>query len=151
MSNRRTQLAKDDRLADFTDRLLAGKIEQDVTHRESDPELVQMQETLQQLRKAFPPAQDDAEMRNRIRARLTAEWRNNIPVQTAKKSMWFSNRTLSLSFAVAAVAIVVLIVSFLPQGQAGISGTAGTGATWIPLAIFLIIIAGLIFWQLRKK
>jgi anti-sigma-K factor RskA len=152
MSNRNAQLEKDDRLADFTDRLLAGEIEQDVTRREPDPELAQMQETLRRMRQAFPPQQANAEMRNRIRARLTTEWRkNNIPVRTAQKSFLPSNRTLSLSLAIGAVAIIVLLVSFLPQVQTEISGTAGIGTSWIPFAIFIIVVAGLILWQLRKK
>lgn len=152
MNNRRTPKGKDGRLADFADRLLAGEIEQEAVRRGSDPELAQMQETLQHLRKTFPPQQTDPEMRNRIRARVAAKWhKTSFPVRNAKQNFLPSNRTLNLGFAIGAVAIIVLLVTFLPQGQTGITGTAGTVKVWIPFAIFIIIIAGLIFWQLRKK
>jgi hypothetical protein len=152
MSNRRNLREKDYRLADFTDRLLAGEIEQGVTHREPDPELAQMQETLKRMQQAFPSQPTNAEMQNRIRARLTAEWhKNNILVRTVRKSSFAFNRTLSLSFAIGAVAIIILLIYFIPSVQNGISGTAGIGATWIPFAIFIIIVVGLIFWQQRKK
>jgi anti-sigma-K factor RskA len=152
MSNRRTRQEQDERLADFTDRLLAGEIEQEVARHEPDPELAQMQETLRRVQQAFPSQLPDAEMQNRIRARLTAEWRkNNAPVRNVQKNLLFSTRTLSLSLATVAVAIIILIVSFLPNFQNGIAGTAGIGTSWIPFAIFIIVIAGLIIWQLRKK
>jgi len=152
MNNRRIQKEKDDRLADFTDRLLAGEIEQDAVSRGSDPELAQMQETLRRMRQAFPPQVTDAAMQNRMRARLTTEWRrNSFPVRDVKRNFIPARRTWSLALAVSAIAIFVLLVTFLPIEQTGISGTAGIGAAWIPFAIFIIVIAVLIFWQLRKK
>ena len=153
MNNRRIQKEKDDRLADFTDRLLAGEIEQDAVSRGSDPELAQMQETLRRMRQAFPPQVTDAAMQNRMRARLAAEWRKtSFPVRNdVKRNFIPARRTWSLALAVSVVAIIVLLVTFLPIEQTGVSGAAGIGISWIPFAIFIIIIAVLIFWQLRKK
>ncbi len=152
MNNRRIQKEKDDRLADFTDRLLAGEIEQDAAGREPEPELAQMQETLRRMRQVFPPLETDIAMRNRIRSRLAIEWhRNSFPVRDAKRNFIPARRIWSLALAISTVAMIVLLVTFLPLEQTGISGAAGTGTVLIALAIFIVVIAVLIIWQLRKK
>ena len=152
MNNRLIQKEKDDRLADFTDRLLAGEIEQEVVRRAPDQELASLQETLQRVHRAFPPRETDPAMQNRIRGRLANEWhKNQSPGRGEKRKFIPAGRTWSLALAASAILVIVLFVTFLPTDPTSFSGAAGSGSFWIPLVIFLIVIAVLIFWQLRKK
>jgi hypothetical protein len=146
MNNRNDRPAPEERLADFTDRLMAGEIPQDAATREADVELSQLQETVRRVREAFPPRKPDTAMQNRIRARLTAELRKNRPtVRPAASWTW------RLVLATGTIAALVLLLVFLPSGPVTTPGAAGGAFTWIPFAIFLIVIAGFVFWKLRKK
>lgn len=152
MIDRRIQKEREDCLADFADHLLAGEIKQDAVVHDLDPELTEMKKTLRQVWQTLPDQGIDPAMQNRIRSRLTAEWRrNNSPVRNMKKRSFFSSGTWGFAFGISAVAIILLLVTFLPTEQTTLSGAAGTGSFWIPLAILIIVIAMLIFWQLRKK
>ncbi|KAF0107200.1 MAG: hypothetical protein FD146_2041 [Anaerolineaceae bacterium] len=146
MNNRNDRPAPEDRLADFTDRLMAGEIPQEAATREADGELFQLQETARRVREAFPPRKPDTAMQNRIRANLTAELRRSRP-SVRPASSW----TLRLALAIGTVAILALILVFLPSGPLTTPGAAGNTSIWIPIAIFLTVIAGFAFWRLRKK
>ena len=144
----------DERLADYTDRLLAGDIPQEADLRDSGIELNQLQETIKRIRNAFPAKNPDPAMQNRIRINLTSELRKNKPeIGNVSRTSRVPRRTLQWSFAIGATIILVSILVFVPSGDLTIPGTAGinTDLIWIPIGIVLLIIAGLIFWQVRKK
>jgi hypothetical protein len=144
----------DNELADFTDRVLQGKIDHNASS--SDGELIGLEKTILRLTNAFPsdPLEDakSKQMLVRLKARMRRE------EEAAKPSFWKrlfdlqSNPQVGL-LVVAAMVVVLLVVS-LPSIQqppgSSVSGTSISGTslfTVLGLAGVLVII----YWISRRK
>lgn len=152
MNRHHNQKFIDDRLADFTDRLLSGDSLRSGELDDSTIELEQLQRTVCRLHHAYPPCDVDPAMENRIRSRMLSEFRRNMPgiVNTSRKS-WLSPRTLQWGLVVTTAVILIVILGLLPSDAPVTPGAAGTKPIWIPLIVFLGFFIGVIIWRFRKK
>jgi uncharacterized membrane protein (DUF485 family) len=155
MDKRRSPSTDTERLADFTDRLLAGQKPDETAVPPEERNLVQLEATLRSIRRNLTPRQPDAALQKRIRARLAAEWSETGPGVRQETGAWRSSRQVRRTFAAwSAVFVVALaLVGAFAAGwlPADVAGTAQT--TGVTLAI---VLAGLgiivfIFWWRRKK
>lgn len=156
--NDMTQLKKethsnpDDRLADFTDQVLGGKIAQ--TASNVDEELLALEETVLRLNKTFPPVQlpeaSVKQMQVRLKARIKREAEKPIP------SFWerlgIGNNRPQFVMAFSAIAVIVLLAVLLPGTTAG-SSTAATAFSPSPILVAGGGLAVIVFilWIMRRK
>jgi hypothetical protein len=159
---RETETQKDDRLADFTDRLLGG--ETTPTASNSDEELLSLEKSLLRLTHALPPERLEEARVGQMLARLKARAKREEEEQAAKPSFWKrlfdfqSNPQVGLLIGVAAVVVLVLIsLPEIPLAGSGITGTAGAEPSVISTNTNLSVAAGLvlviliIYWISRRK
>ncbi|WKZ37524.1 MAG: hypothetical protein QY332_06205 [Anaerolineales bacterium] len=144
---------QDERLADFTDHVLAGNVEK--TASSLDDELFHLKETVLRLSRATPPAPlEDASVKQmyvRLKARVRREELLEKPSVWKK---WFGRefpQKLGLAFAV----LVVLVVLVVSTPSITPSGSSTTGAASNPVNYFIAVgLAGMllvIFWIIRRK
>jgi hypothetical protein len=157
--NDMTQLKKethsnpDDRLADFTDQVLEGKLTQ--TASTADEELLALEETVLRLNKAFPPVQlpeaSGKQMQVRLNARMKREAEKPTPSLLER---WFGIGNIRPQFAMAfaAVAVLVLLAVLLPGTTTGSSttATAFSSSPGLVAGIALVVIV-LVLWIMRRK
>jgi hypothetical protein len=145
----------EERLADLTDRLLAGE-PPDAPAGLAERELAALQATVERTRQALPAQPPDPVVRERIWGRLAAEWhRSNLQAGT-KKTDWLSSRRrhqLLLLRVGIPVAVVVLLVGLLaPQLGSDLSGAAQNSSELLLLAgALLLILVIVVFWFNRKS
>lgn len=146
---------KDNELADFTDRMIKGRVELSASN--SDPELLSLEKTLIRLNNAFPPDPlEDAKVKQML-VRLKARARRGEEEQAAKPSFWKrlfdfqSNPQIGLLVAVAAVVLLVIISlpTVVPTGSS-VTGTAFSG-TGLFTALVLIGVLLVFYWISRRK
>lgn len=147
---------KDNKLADFADRVLEGKL--DLTASTTDEELLGLEKTILRLTDAFPPEPlEDAKVKQML-VRLKARARREEEETAAKPSFWKrlfdiqSNPQVGLLFAVAAV-LVLMVVSIPALQEApgsSVSGTAFSGGSLITVA-GLVGILLVFYWISRRK
>lgn len=151
--NEHTDTQKDDRLADFTDQVLAGKPPQPASHL--DEELGGLEKTILHLSDTFPPETlNEAAVRQRL-VRFKARVRRED--QNAKPSFWkrwfdFQSNP-QVGMILAAVAVMILLVIGIPALQPPGSSTMGTafsGGTFF-IGLGLIGILLVIYWITRRK
>ncbi len=143
---------QDDQLAEFTDQVLAGKINQ--TASNVDEELLALEETVLRLKTAFPPSQLGRPAINQMQARLNARIKKEQEVaKTPFWQKWFnSSARPQFAMALAAVAVIALLVVFLPNETTGSSTTATALAS--PqnyIAVIALLAVVLILWNMRRK
>ena len=155
MGKRRSPSTDTERLADFTDRLMAGEEPEETAAAPEEQRLTHLQTMVSSIRRNLSPRQPDAALRNRIRARLAAEWKAAGPEVRQGPGAWRSSRQVQRSFAAWSAAIVVTLVlvglfsvQWLPVEVTGAAQTLGWSLS--------IVLAGLgiiafIFWWHRKK
>jgi hypothetical protein len=145
----------DERLADFTDRLLAGEIPERPAASAPDRELEQLQETVRLARRAFRVADPDPALRNRIRTRLAAEWQRSGPPAPAGQTAWLSarKRRQVWLFRLAAVTagLALLAALLAPRIETVLPGAAEdkTGVGLL-IAAGLSVLVLILFWISRK-
>jgi len=147
---------KDKELADFTDRVLQGRIER--TASTSDEELLGLEGTILRLTDAFPPEPLDDAKAKQMLVRLKARVRREEEEQAAKPSLWKrlfdfqSNPQVALLITVAAVvmlAIIILPTVEQPSGSS-ISGTALSGTSFFTVAGLAGVLI-VLYWISRRK
>ncbi len=144
---------QDDQLAEFTDQVLAGKITQ--TASNADEELLALEETVLRLKTAFPPSQLNKSTINQMQTRLNARMKKEREAERQPFwQKWFSgsNARPQFAMALAAVAMVALLVVFLPNEAPGSSTTATAQAS--PqnyIAVIALLAVVLILWNMRRK
>lgn len=134
----------DERLARFADRLLAGEH----PALDDDPELRDLQKTLQILhRVARPP--EDATRQSRLHLALQAEWRRQQASRpSARRAIGFLRPALTVVTLIGLVAAAL----YLAGGGSLLPAAAGARSALAPLALGLILLLGLIlFWIARRK
>lgn len=144
---------RDDRLADFTDRVLngqAGEIDSN-----ADDELRGLEETILHLNQSLPPASLDKAAVMKMLVRLKARLRKDDERMT---SLLSNRRPVSIrpqwGMVIGILAVALAFVLVLPLLESSNSSTTAT-ALASPLGIFsAILLAGLIvftLWITRRK
>jgi hypothetical protein len=157
----------DDQLVKFTDRILETERSDGELDLSTQDELRALQETVILLKKGILESEPDQEMADRMRANLVSEWRASRQTEVREtlwervrrmnpfqRSSWQSSssarRNLAMSFAVAAVIIVIGFIIFsppLPSGQPAAAFGAGKF-----VILFVGVVAGLfLIWTIRRK
>lgn len=147
---------KDNELADFTDRLLDGKIERSASN--PDEELLSLEKTILRLSDSFPPPTVDEAKTKQMLVRLKSRMKREEEQAAAKPSIWKrlfdlqSNPQMGLIFAVAAVVILAIVVipSMRSPADPSMVGTATTG-TGILTALGLGGLLLIVYWLSRRK
>jgi len=141
----------DDRLAEFTDDLLEGRMKQ--TASTTDEDLLLLEDTVLRLSKTFPPIslnearvkQMQVRLKNRIR-------RENQEAEQPFWKTWFSHPQTRVFAGVVAILIMFLIASpYLASAGPSTTATALTPAhgTFIMLGVILVLV--LVLWTRRRK
>jgi len=146
---------QDNRLADFTDRVLSGQADQ--AESNADPELRQLEETVLRLNRTLPQSSlSDADVKQmwvRLNARARREaHKEEVPFW--KK--WFLPNQVRPQFGMALgfVALLVLMAVVIPSFTTGNGSTIGTALTSSQGLATVLVLAGvilLIFWFMRRK
>lgn len=148
----------DDRLAEFADRVLAGKVQQIEPNVED--ELQDLEQMVLHMHQAFPPISLEEADIKRMQVNLNARIRRE--QQEAKQpfwktwfSGWQSQRTRQqtrLAFAGAmALILLAFAVPYLNSVNQNMTGTAGLSSPIVMGLIAAVFLAGLIFWAIRRK
>jgi len=150
---------QDERLADFTERVLKGQLKG--TESIVDEELRGLEETILRLQQAIPPASlDEAavkQMQVRLNARIRKEGRSRPPSFWEKwfGAEWRSNLPRpQYGMAFAAVAMIVVLVLLIPSLVTSGTPTTATALTPSQNIIVVLVLAGVIFfifWVSRRK
>jgi hypothetical protein len=155
MNNRIGKREMEERLADFTDSLLAGEKPEQTDTFEQDHELDGLEKTVRSITRTIPNRQPDPDLRNRLRGRLTAEWNANRSNIRNEPVMWQSaNRKRQVyvaRFALIAVVVILIGVFMAPFINTAQPGAAQFHTGTIILAVIVLGIIGLLLWWLRNK
>ncbi|MBK9207157.1 MAG: hypothetical protein IPL71_02130 [Anaerolineales bacterium] len=157
-SGKNSNLIKDsNRLADFTDQVLNGKLEK--VESNVDGELLGLEETILRLKSSIPSTPLDQaaikQMQVRLKTRIQREAREVQPPFWKKWIEIISRPQLGMAFAVALVLVVLVIFSpsLFTAGPAPLTGTALAPSSTKNILI-VSIAAGVMlifFWMKRPK
>lgn len=140
----------DDRLADFTDEALAGRIQQPASHAEV--ELLLLEETILRLKNAFPADPlDEARLKQmlvRLKSRIRREtegteqpfWKN-----------WLIRPQTRLAAALGILFLLALAFPYLTADGSSTPATALTPSLGIYAAAGLAAVIVVILWIKRRK
>lgn len=145
----------ENRLAEFTDRVLAGKSEQ--IESEVDDELRRLEETILRLKRAIPPATLDDITVKRMQANLKARLRNE--KERTKLNFWHrwfaAHRYHSqIVFAISAAAIFIFalfIAPHLTQTGPSIPAVATKPSPFVFIVALLSGATLLVIWISHRK
>jgi hypothetical protein len=145
----------DERLADFTDRVLSGQAKE--IESNSDPELRKLEETVLRLNRTLPQTSLDEASVKQMWVRLNARARRESNrSEDSFWKRWFPPNQVRPQFGMAlgAIALIVLIVIVTPSFASGGSSTVATALTSSQGLATVLLLAGvifLIFWMIRRK
>jgi hypothetical protein len=144
-------------LADFTDQLLNGEIN-DLPADGPDPEMRALAGTLLRLKNAFPKQELDQSSVKRMKAQVLKRWQE----EEQKRPRWVEifrldwltpSRRQQFGMAFAALAIVGILIVAAPFlfSSSELTASAGSepGGTVVWIVLFALIVA--IAWLLRRK
>jgi hypothetical protein len=152
-SGEHPNLIHDNRLAEFTDLVLEGKVK----HADSnvEEELLDLEQTILRLNQAFPPVSLDDATVKKMQVRLSARMRRE--TQQAKQPFWkkwFEPRyRLQFGMAFTLAALMIVFAIFAPSTGGG-SSVTGTALTPLQGPIVVVVLAGLVlfvYWMNRRK
>jgi hypothetical protein len=144
---------QDERLADFADQVIKGKMKNNASTPTDD--LSGLEETILRLNSSFPQETlNEAavkQMHVRLKRRINREAQNIKPSFWKK---WFGREStpqLGLAFAVLAILIVVLVSA--PSLETPGSSTTGTASTPVNLFVAAGLVGAILigFWITRRK
>ena len=145
---------QDDRLAEFTDNALAGRLTQ--TEADVDKELLALEETVLRLKSAFPPVALEPSTVKQMQVRFNARAKRE--AREAKQPFWKKwlepQSRLQFGMAFAAAALVIAFAIFSPA--AATANLLASAAALAPMKnIFAALtLAGVILiflWMKRRK
>jgi len=145
----------DERLADFTDRVLSGQAKE--IESNSDPELRKLEETVLRLNRTLPQTSLDEASVKQMWVRLNARARreSNRSEDSFWKRWFLPNQARpQFGMALGAIALIALIVIVIPSFVGGGSSTVATALTSSQGLAMVLLLAGvifLIFWMIRRK
>lgn len=142
----------DDRLAEFTDEVLAGRMQQAVSG--ADEELLLLEETILRLGKTYPPISLDEARIKQMQVRLN----NRIKrlAQDDQQPFWktwlIRPQTRMVIGALGLLLVFLLVSPYLTAAGSSTTATAFTpaGGT-IFLAFGLVVVAALLYWIIRRR
>lgn len=148
----------DDRLTDFADRVLAGKVQQ--LDQNVEDELQDLEQMVLRMQQAFPPLSLEEADIKRMQLNLNARVRRE--QQEAKQpfwKIWFggwqSQRTRQQTrLAFAGVMTLIVLILAIPYLNSVNQNTTGTSGLSSPIIIGMIVsafVVGLILWAIRRK
>jgi hypothetical protein len=156
----------DDKLANFTDQLLAGESPEEA---EMTEEMRVMAMTVQEIRQAFGDDKTDMAMAARIRASIASEWGKSSS-KAAEAPVWrrwlesvtdlMTVSASSRQFAMLGAAASIMLVFWCAlAGSAGggsvLTGSAGglLGNSVVPFAFVggMVVLAGVVWWLLKPR
>lgn len=144
----------DDRLADFTDQVLEGKLAQ--AEADLDEELLGLEKTILRLNRSFPPASLDQAAVKQMQVRFNARMRRES--QEEKQPFWKKwfepqlRPKFGMAFAAVALSIALVVLS-TSSTNAGplITATALTPTKSIYIAGILAGVILIFLWVKRPK
>lgn len=141
----------DDRLADFADQALAGRVQQPASH--SDGELLPLEETILRLKNAYPPDPLDEARVKQMLVRLKSRIRRE--VKETEQPFWKNWLTRPQArMAVAALGVLLLLALAFPFLTASGSSTPAAALTpslGVYAAAGLAVVIVVILWTKRRK
>lgn len=141
----------DDRLADFTDEALAGRMQQSASR--ADGRLLPLEETVLRLKNAHPPAALDEARVKQMLVRLKSRIRRE--TQETERPFWKDWLTRPQARMAAAVLSVLLLLAlafpFLTTSGSSTTATALTPAQGMYAAAGLAVVIVVILWIKRRK
>jgi hypothetical protein len=155
MSERVDVQRLEERLSEATDRILAGERPGEGTYPGMEEQFRSYRAMVERLARLFPARQPDADLRNRIRARLTAEWNVSGPGSGQAGNGWRSsmrNRRVILTWGVVGVRILLLAGLWItPELLPAPTGAAGVQTGALVIGIVLLGIIALVLWWLKRR
>ncbi|HTX91945.1 MAG TPA: hypothetical protein VMC09_12095 [Anaerolineales bacterium] len=153
MSDRVDEQTLADRLAADTDRLLAG--EEIAEKATPGAEASALFNTVERLSRLLPSREPDADLRNRIRGRLAAEWNKTGPGARQEAAGWsrLAGKRNPLFVWAGAGLVILLVIGILitPAIVPDQTGAAQFQVGALAVGIVVLGIIALIFWWLRRK
>jgi len=145
---------EDDRLADFTDQALAGRV--DRAEANADKEILVLEETVLRLKNALPPAALDQaaikQMQVRFKARVKREARE---VKQPFWKKWFEPQPrLQFTMSLVALALLIVFAVFSPLSATTGSSTSATALEPAKSSYVAFALAGILLifiWIKRRK
>lgn len=146
----RSPIESDALLADFTDRLLDGKL--DGVDTSADEELRGLEDVVLRLRRSFPQEVLDAKRRRQMEIEFQARARKEgpAPARTTWRSRQWQQR-LVLALAVIIVLAIIVATPLLSSGTGNVQGTAGLQTQGIAVLFVLGGVIVLLIWLGRRK
>ncbi|MBI3161902.1 MAG: hypothetical protein HYZ23_05305 [Chloroflexi bacterium] len=148
-----SNLIQDNRLADFTDRVMQGETQQ--LESGLDDELIGLEKTILRLNQALPPVSLDDVAIKKMQVRLNARMRRETKeVRPPFWKRWFDPRSrLQLAAAGLVIALVALVPALIiSEPPPPLPATALAPTRGIAIAVFFLLGILLVFlWKRRKK
>jgi hypothetical protein len=141
----------DDRLADFTDDMLEGRMKQ--TASTADEDLLLLEDTVLRLSKTYPPVSLDEARVKQMQVRL----KNRIRRETQETEQpfwkkWFARPQVRALIGVVSVLLLFVIASpYLTAAGSSTTAAALTPTLGTFIALGLTIMLVLILWIKRRK
>lgn len=154
-SSNQNNSEQNDRLAEFTDEVLAGKVEQ--SDPRSDDELRSLEETILRLKHAVPQIELDEATVNHMQARLNARLQHeNRRTNLSLWQKWFRARRShpQMIFAFGALLILVFAIFIAPLLTRTGPSTTAVANRPSPFVLIVATLAGvglLIIWINHRK
>jgi hypothetical protein len=144
----------DDKLSEFTDRLLSSGDEIKAQETMNDDGLSELQRTAIHMKAAARMARPSSAVSARVRTRLLKEWKQQQAAQSKFQTFKAFFRPLP-RFAMAgslAALLLLSIVTFAVPAGTPLTGAAIKLQAWTPLFVFLgLILVGFLIWFDRRK
>jgi hypothetical protein len=149
--NQNLKSNQDDRLAEFTDEVLEGRMQQPASN--ADEELFLLEETILRLKNAYPPVSLDEsrvkQMHVRLKNRLRRETQDDEQPFWKK---WLARPQVRLAAGVLGLLLVFVLASLLlTKAGSSTTATALTSAQGKFVAAGLVVVMMLFLWIKRRR
>ncbi len=155
MSNRVNEHEIVELLAASTDRLLKGEKPAEAVTTAATKETAELLNTVERLARLMPPPRPEGEVRNRIRAKLSARWNETGPGTRQKSSLidFFTKRDKMVYGwgAVAIAALFIIGILATPAAFPAQSGAASYQPAALIAGVVILGIIGLVLWWFRRR
>lgn len=142
----------DDRLSEFTDRVLSDKNEANMQETMAQDELAELQKTVLRMKAAAKKARESDNAEVRIRSRLLLEWNKARQAERASPKRFKWNWTFPRLALVGGFAVLILIsvVTLLNPLTAPLTATTDGSQPWSPFFILAgVVIIAYLLWRNR--
>lgn len=139
-------------LAELTDQIMDGKIENIEDHEMDNLELKTLAKTISLMKNGFEVEVLDRNTNTSMKRRINAEFHEmamNSEENWMSRVFSWSNRRqmLSVGFAVAAILVIAVIVPYLGNSGQDIVGAASGSIKYIPIILLVIVAIIAAFWK----